>query len=173
MRFSLGALLCHLSLLAIIVNSPAAKADPRSYCMAYARDLANRKVMLPAAEAKAVVNPAGDAVAAVASISQPSEEDRKMELLWRRAYKGTLQDCLEQFSVEQAKPAVNAPRVVAPAKPAATVTKPEKRAETPTNGPKKSSEEWNKKCLAEHPSFNAETGTYRTYSGAQRECRLN
>ena len=67
MRFSLWAVLCQLVLIAIVMSgAPAAKADPRTYCIAYARDLANRKVTLPASEIEAVINPAGDAVAAVA-----------------------------------------------------------------------------------------------------------
>lgn len=172
MRFSLGALLCQLVVFGIIIGGASAtKADPRNYCIAYARDLANRKVTLPASEVEAVINPAGDAVAAVASISQPSEVDRKMELLWRRAYQATLKDCLEQFSHEQANPIVTAPQVIAPPKPAAPAKKPERQADAATDGPKKGSEAWKKKCLADHPSFNAETGSYRTYSGAQRECR--
>ncbi|MFO0991294.1 MAG: hypothetical protein U1E67_05125 [Hyphomicrobiales bacterium] len=157
----------------IIGGAPAAKADPRNYCIAYARDLANRKVTLPASEVEAVINPAGDAVAAVASISQPSADDRKKELLWRRAYQATLKDCLEQFSHDHSKPIVTPPQVIAPAKPAAPAKKPEEQADASTDGPKKGSEAWKKKCLADHPSFNAETGTYRTYSGAQRECRPN
>ena len=171
MKSSLSALLCVLSLLSIADSASFARANSRPYCIAYARDLADRKVTLPPSAEATMVNPAGDTIAATASISQPSGEERKMERLWRRAYKSALQGCLDQYPEEQPKSILVAPKAAAPAKPVAEVAKPAKQANLSTVGPKRGSEEWRKKCLAAHPSFDATTGTYRTYSGAQRECR--
>jgi hypothetical protein len=172
MIFSLRIALCVLMLLPVAMMASPARADSRQYCIAYARDLADRKVLLsPSAEA--VVNPASDTVTATASISTPSDEERKLEARWRGSYKSALQACLDQYSDGAAKPVALAPKLVVPAKPPAADSKTEKQASASPTGPKRGSEEWKKKCLAAHPSFNAETGTYRTYSGAQRECRLN
>jgi len=141
--------------------------------MAYARDLANRKVIPRSSLDPMVVSPAGELAATTASVTEPSDDEAKLERLWRRAYKAALQSCLEQYSTDEAKPVLAAPKVAAPAKPAAKVAKKvEKQAEAASSGPKRGSGEWKKACLAKHPSFNAETGTYRTWSGAQRECQL-
>jgi len=173
MKSSLSALLCALSLLSIADSASSSMADSRPYCIAYARDLADRKVALPSPADATLVNPAGDAVTATASISSPSSEEREMEHLWRRAYKSALQACLDQYSEEQPKPKsiLVAPKAAPPPKPVAAVVKPTKQASVVAEGPKRGSEEWKKKCLAAHPSFDATTGMYRTWSGAQRECR--
>lgn len=177
MTFSLGALLCAVSLLVLVGTASTSKADSRPYCMAFARDLANRKVIPPAplippaSVDPMVVNPVGDLMTATASISQSSDDEAKAELLWRRAYKSALKSCLEQYSGDQPKPKLIAPRATTPPKPIAKKVE-EKQADLRDDGPKRGSDKWKKDCLAKHPSFNAETGTYRTWSGAQRECRL-
>jgi len=173
MKLSLSALLCAVGLLFYVVTAPSSKADSRPYCIAYARDLANRKIIPPPPLEPTIVNPTGDLITATASAPETSEDQAKMERLWRRAYKSALQSCLEQYSTEQPKTVPVAPKPPAPAKPIAKkVEKVEKQANAAADGPKRGSEEWKKSCLAKHPSFNAETGTYRTWSGAQRECRL-
>jgi hypothetical protein len=173
MKSSLGALLCAVSLFSFLGPVVSARAESQPYCMAYARDLANRKVIPRFSPDPMVVSPAGELAATTASVSQPSDDEAKLELLWRRAYKAALQSCLEQYSADEPKPVLAAPKVAAPAKPVAKVAKKvEKQAEAASSGPKRGSDEWKKSCLAKHPSFNAETGTYRTWSGAQRECRL-
>ncbi len=173
MKASLGVLLCVLILLPIALGAAPARADSKQYCVAYARDLADRKVFLSASSEATVVSPASDTVATTASTSKPSDEERKLELRWRQANKSALVACLDQYSVEQAKPVLVAPtlKVATPPKPPAAAKKIEKQADASPDGSKRGSEEWKKKCLAAHPSFNSETGTYRTWSGAQRECR--
>jgi hypothetical protein len=176
MKSSLGALLCAVSLFSFLGPVVSARAESQPYCMAYARDLANRKVVTRSSLDPLVVSPAGELAATTASITQPSDDEAKLERLWRRAYKAALQSCLEQYSTDAPKPVLAtplaAPKAVATPKPVAKVAKKvEKQAEA-ASGPKRGSDEWNKSCLAKHPSFNAETGTYRTWSGAQRECRL-
>jgi len=170
MKFSLCASLCAVSLLSLIGAASISKADSQTYCTAYARDLANRKITPPSSAESAVVNPAGELITATASAPEPSEEP-KLERLWSRAYKNALKSCLDQYSGDEVKAEAVAPRQTIPAvKPVAK--KVEKQASTGDDGPKRGSEKWKKECLAKHPSFNAETGTYRTWSGAQRECRL-
>ena len=168
MKFSLGALMCAASLFSLIALTSVAKADSQPYCAAYARDLASRKIIPPTAT---VVSPAGNMVATTASISPPSEDEAKMERLWQRAYKSALRSCLEQYSAEKPKPVMIAPKAVKTVEPAKPAPKKlEKQASADDDGPKRGSAQWKKDCLAQHPSFNADTGTYRTYSGVQREC---
>lgn len=38
--------------------------------------------------------------------------------------------------------------------------------------PEKGTEEWNKQCAAKYNSFSPETGTYTSYSGKTKPCRL-
>lgn len=44
MKFSLGACLCAIGLLSLLGTAPPSQAGSKPYCIAYARDLANRKV---------------------------------------------------------------------------------------------------------------------------------
>lgn len=159
------------SLLSYLLVAPSAKAEPEPYCIAYARDLANRKVLPPVSSDPALVTPAGDLMTAAVSVPQSSDDGARMELLWRRAYKRALEGCLDQYSSDEPKRLPAAPKAVAPAKPVARTV--EKQTDpVDDDAPKRGSEEWKRKCLAQHPSFDAQTGTYRTWSGAQRECRL-
>ena len=170
------------SILSLAIGAPVSLADLKSYCEAFARDLANRKVLVTVSVEPAAADPNGNAIA-VSSAGQI--DGGSANRLWRQAYYGAFEDCMQQYTSEPTKPVVNLPKLVKPAlvkptKPTvAAKTKPavvaKKEVDNPdtasTDAPKAGTPAWNKYCLAKHPSFSAETGSYRTWSGAQRKCR--
>jgi len=144
-------------------------ADSRPYCEAFARDLANRKVLRADSNYSASPNLEGTALAVSTSGSASAPASAYEDRLWRHVYNRALEDCFEQYPQETAKIVVPVPKLAKSAKPAVAEKKATDDARA-TKGPKPGTEAWNKYCLGKHPSFNAQTGTFRTWSGAQRKC---
>jgi len=67
--------------------------------------------------------------------------------------------------------AITPPKPPEPAKPPSVpVSKPVPEKPVPGT-PEPGTQAWNDYCLAKHPSYDAKTGFYRTWSGNQRKCR--
>jgi hypothetical protein len=153
----------------VLISTSPSHADPRAYCEAFARDIVDRKLLAAGYDASPATV-AGETMANVETASlAPGDNDTK----WRRTYKRSLDGCMDQYAVEgPAKRAITAtPKPAAPAKrPAAVISRP--AADTPLPGaPEPGTQAWNDYCVAKHPSYDAKTGLYRTYSGSQRKCR--
>jgi len=151
------------------MGAPASSADSTSYCEAFARDLANRKLLVDASIKPAAADPQGKAVATSISGSTDAANVNRM---WRRAYRGALDDCLTQYSKDAVTTASITQAVPKPAKPVVPIKKAEVDQPTVAKVSKPNSESVNKACQAKHPTYDSKTGMYRTWSGAQRKCQL-
>lgn len=162
MKSTLFVVVCVLTCLAASGGSAPARADIRSYCEAFARDLADRKLLTRTGEA-GMVDMSG---LATASLGRATGEADSAAKPWRRARDKALVRCLQQYEV---KPAAVKP-LARPAKAVPTVKKETASVDT-GDGSKPGTDAWNKQCLAKHPTFSAETGMYKTWSGSFRKCR--
>lgn len=164
MKSLLCAMLCVLTSIAILCVASPARADLRSYCEAYARDLADRKVQARAADPGGMAEPGF----AVASLGQGTGDAIRLEKSWRRARNKALLGCIQQYEVQPVpaavKPAARPAKVV-------PVVRNEVASADAKKEPSPGTDTRNKKCLAEHPTFNADTGMYTTWSGSLRKCR--
>jgi hypothetical protein len=92
---------------------------------------------------------------------------------WRWTYNRSFDDCMDQYAEETpVKPvAMTPPKPPERAKPPiAAAAKPAPEKPLP-GSPQPGTQAWNDYCLAKHPSYDAKTGMYRTWSGNQRKCR--
>jgi hypothetical protein len=145
----------------LVLLSPAsATASPRDYCESYARDIVAQRasgtgILTGATQGAVRVAKAGDA-----SEGQDSALERVQEVM-ARDYEQALNDCIAQY---EAAPAVTEVSV-APEAP-----KPRKLVQSAKLEP--GSQEWVAYCTAKYKSFNADAGTYTSYSGVERPCRV-
>lgn len=137
-----------------------AAAGPRDYCESYARDIASQRasgtgILSGAAQGAVRAAAAGDRSGGQASAQENVQETAA------RDYEQTLSDCIAQY---EAAPAV----LEAPEAPAA----PKPRTLVQSAKLEPGSQEWVAYCTAKYKSFNAEAGTYTSYTGVERPCRV-
>lgn len=139
-----------------LAGLPAARADVRSYCEAYARSQADGYL-----NGSAILNPS----------AAPGEKD------WEIGKNLALAGCLAQYEAapEQPQPQQEEP-VVAEKPPQQTVTRaeiPAKPAAARNSGTlARGSAAWNASCDAKYASFDRKTGMYRSMTGKLRPCVL-
>jgi len=167
------AILTGVALLAVCASQ--SHADPRTYCEAFARDIVDRKLLAagrdpePSSSGELPVNVEGAAALTTASIVTGGTDAK-----WRWTYNRSLDDCMEQYADETpVKPvAITPPKPLERTKPPTPAAAKKPAPEKPLPGsPEPGTQAWNDYCLAKHPSYDAKTGLYRTWSGNQRKCR--
>jgi hypothetical protein len=161
----------------LLISASQSYADPRTYCEAFARDIVDRKLLAAgrdpnpglSGEHTATIEPA-------AAVKTASLVTGGTDAKWRWTYNRSFDDCMDQYTDEVApkRVAITPPAPPKPPerakRPVTVATKP--APEKPVLGtPEPGTQAWNDYCLGKHPSYDAKTGLYRTYSGNQRKCR--